>query len=142
MLAIALTAPLYMAVVATLNVAGYSLLPLWVSLPTTLLSPLIVMPGSILCALGVHVFATSGSPDAPPSPWDASAVGAFLGVLNIAPSVLLGLLLFHLKTPWKYGWQGLWGEWLARLPEMVLHGAPVAIICGALLGGLIGGLRR
>jgi hypothetical protein len=92
-----------------------------------------VFPGAVFLSLLVLRF--SGG-----SRKRGMLIGASIAPLNAPCAVLLLIVTWELEAclgltaPWKYGFEGLWGEWLRQFGGMVLLGAPVAVTCGVLMG--------
>ena len=96
-----------------------------------------VFPGAVFLSLLVLRF--SGG-----SRKRGMLIGGSTAPLNAPFAVLLLIVAWEIEVrlgltdPWKYGFQGLWGEWLHQFGAMVLLGAPVAVTCGVLMGAWLG----
>ena len=96
-----------------------------------------VFPGALILSLVVQRLASG-------SPVRGAVTGSLLGLLNAPFSMLCVLLWWQMRAelgltePWRYGWEGLWGQWCRDFFAMLLIGAPMAVPCGGLLGAWSG----
>ena len=129
---------LYAVVLHIFELFGFSLV--WMRVPDFCHEYWAVFPGAVL--LSLLVLKLSGG-----SKRRAALVGGLTAPFNAPLAVLILIVAWEIKArlgltdPWKYGFEGLWGEWVQQFWGITLVGAPVAVVCGLVMGAWLVEIR-
>ena len=132
-LCLGLVAPaLYFLVRSTGESLGYSMYPMFVSLPNTFAHLWPVVPGTIF--LAYHLAAYLEQVTSTKLVKRAALMGMGAGLVNTSLSVLLALIAYAMGHVSPSAYSELLQVWASSIPTFMLRGAPIALTLGLFFG--------